>query len=150
MSTNAGWVYVLSHPLWDRVSVVKVGMTSRDPTRRAAEICSSSGLIAPARVEFCLWVEDRRAVEQAVKDTLGRHRVRGRRELFRTDVAIARAAIENASCRKSPVRLGLRPFRRGRTSARAFRFRARRRKRLLVALAMLPVLLWLIGALLHP
>src|SRR5208283_1994679 len=104
-NSPAGWCYVMAHPAWSKIGMVKIGMTGRDPTRRAAEICSSSGLIAPARVEFCLWVEDRRAVEQAVKGALGRHRVRGRRELFRTDVATAKAAIESASCRKAPVRV---------------------------------------------
>src|SRR5208337_3462797 len=110
MNGPAGWCYVMVHPAWTKIGMVKIGMTGRDPAKRAAEICSSSGLIAPARIEFCLWVEDRRAVEQAVKDALGRHRVRGRRELFRTDVATARAAIESASCRKASVRIfGPRP-----------------------------------------
>src|SRR5271165_7516487 len=139
MNGPAGWCYVMVHPARAKIGMVKIGMAGRDPAKRAAEICSSSGLIAPARVEFCLWVEDRRAVEQAVKDALGRHRVRGRRELFRTDVATARAAIESASCRKMPA-----PVFRQRYPKRTFRrFRARRRGCLLAAIVMLPVLVWL-------
>ena len=131
--------------------MVKLDMTARDPDKRSAEICYSSGLIAPARVEFCLWVEDRRAVEQAVKDALGRHRVRGRRELFRTDAAPARAAIESASCRKAAVILGATARARRRPSARRLRrVRWWRWRRPLLAIAVLPVLVWLIGALLHP
>lgn len=152
MSDQAGWCYVMVHPAWTKIGMVKVGMTARDPSRRAAEICSSSGLIAPAQVAFCLWVEDRRAVELAVKDALGGNRVRGRRELFRTDVATARAAIESASCRKSPVVIRHRPFR-SRSSARPSR-RGRiiwwRWRRPLAAIVSIPLLIWLIGALLHP
>jgi len=152
MNGPAGWCYVMVHPARAKIGMVKIGMTGRDPAKRAAEICSSSGLIAPARVEFCLWVEDRRAVEQAVKDALGGLRVRGRRELFRTDVATAKAAIESAPCRKMPAPGFQRPpVPVRRYPKRAFRrFRARRRGRLLAAIAMLPVLVWLIGALLHP
>jgi hypothetical protein len=147
---RAGFVYILSHVAWQRIGLVKLGMTARDPSKRAAEICSSSGLIAPARVEFCLWVEDRRAVEQAVHAALGRHRVRGRRELFRTDVATARAAIESASCRKAPINLGPIPPLQQRRRSPARLFRVRRWVRPLAAIAMLPVLVWLLGALLHP
>lgn len=102
-NNRAGWCYVLTHPLWDRVSIVKIGMTSRDPLRRAAEITSVSGLIAPCQVAWCCWVEDRAAVERAVKQMLIAKRVSGRRELFRTDVVTAKAAIEQASCFKAPV-----------------------------------------------
>ncbi|HME26494.1 MAG TPA: hypothetical protein VKI44_35075 [Acetobacteraceae bacterium] len=118
MSDPASWCYVMVHPAWTKIGMAKIGMTGRDPARR----------------------------EQAVKDALGRCRVRGRRELFRTDVATAKAAIESASCRKMPA-----PVFRQRYPKRTFRrFRARRRGCLLAAIVMLPVLVWLIGVLLHP
>lgn len=100
---DAGWCYVLSHPAWRSLGpAVKIGMTRRNPAKRAAEICALSGLAAPARIEFAVWIADRRAVELAVHRELGQHRIR-RRELFRVDVATARAAIESAACRKAPV-----------------------------------------------
>jgi hypothetical protein len=85
----AGWCYVLEHPAWAKIGLVKIGMTGRDPATRGAEITSSSGLLAPAKVAYCAWVADRTAVERTVKQMLGSQRVRGRRELFRTDVATA-------------------------------------------------------------
>jgi IS5 family transposase len=115
-------------------------MTSRDPARRAAEITAVSGLIAPCRVAYCCRVEDRRAVETAVKAALGGKRVRGRRELFRCDVDTARRAIEAAACRSRPVPLPRR--------ARHARWRSRRwrNKRLFAVLALSAMLLAVILA----
>ncbi len=92
--TGPGWVYVLTHPAWDKLGMVKVGRTGRDPRTRAAEITSVSGLLAPATVAWCSPVSDMAAAEQAVHRMLGSHRVRKRRELFRVDAATARGVIE--------------------------------------------------------
>ena len=92
--TEPGWVYVLTHPAWDKIGMVKVGRTGRDPRIRASEITSVSGLLAPAIVAWCSPVSDMAAAEQAVHRMLGSHRVRKRRELFRVDAATARGVIE--------------------------------------------------------
>ena len=92
--TGPGWVYVLTHPAWDKLGMVKVGRTGRDPRTRAAEITSVSGLLAPATVAWCSPVSDMAAADQAVHRMLGSHRVRKRRELFRVDVATARGVVE--------------------------------------------------------
>lgn len=92
--TGPGWVYVLTHPAWDKLGMVKVGRTGRDPRTHAAEITSVSGLLAPATVAWCSPVSDMVATEQAVHRMLGSHRVRKRRELFRVDAATARGVIE--------------------------------------------------------
>ncbi len=92
--TGPGWVYILTHPAWDKLGMVKLGRTGRDPRTRAAEICSVSGLLAPATVAWCSPVSDMAAAEQAVHRMLGSHRVRKRRELFRVDVATARGVVE--------------------------------------------------------
>ena len=92
--TGPGWVYVLTHPAWDKLGMVKVGRTGRDPRTRAGEITSVSGLLAPATVAWCSPVSDMVAAEQAVHRMLGSHRVRKRRELFRVDAATARGVVE--------------------------------------------------------
>jgi T5orf172 domain len=89
-----GWVYVLTHPAWDRIGMVKIGKTGRDPRRRAAEIASVSGLLAPCTIACCAPVSDMDTAERAVHRMLGGHRVRKRRELFRVDVATARQVVE--------------------------------------------------------
>ena len=92
--TGPGWVYVLTHPAWDKLGMVKVGRTGRDPRTRAAEITSVSGLLAPCTIAWCSPVSDMAAAEQAVHRMLGSHRVRKRRELFRVDAATAREVVE--------------------------------------------------------
>lgn len=97
---TSGFVYCLTHPVWNRIGgtgAVKIGMTVNNPAKRLAEITNSSGLLAPGRVEFCLWVSDRRRVEKATHDILRHKRVRRRRELFRCTAEEARAAIERAA-----------------------------------------------------
>ena len=92
--TGPGWIYVLTHPAWDKLGMVKVGRTGRDPRTRAAEITSVSGLLAPCTIAWCSPVSDMAAAEQAVHRMLGSHRVRKRRELFRVDAATARGVVE--------------------------------------------------------
>lgn len=117
MRSDPGWVYVLTHPAWTKIGIVKIGMTSRDPSKRLAEITSSSGLVAPGRVHHCVWVDNRAAIEQAVKDRLRVHRVRGRRELFRIDPNAA-AGVLNELNGVVSVRVERKPRRR--------RFKAKR------------------------
>jgi len=92
--TGPGWVYVLTHPAWDKLGMVKMGRTGRDPRTRAAEITSVSGLLAPCTIAWCSPVSDMAAAEQAVHRMLGSQRVRKRRELFRVDAATARGVVE--------------------------------------------------------
>ncbi len=92
--TGPGWVYVLTHPAWDKLGMVKVGRTGRDPRTRAAEITSVSGLLAPCTIAWCSPVSDMATAEQAVHRMLRGHRVRKCRELFRVDAATARGVVE--------------------------------------------------------
>ena len=89
-----GWGYVLTHPAWDTLGMVKIGKTGRDPRTRAAEITSVSGLLAPCSIAWCSPVSDMAAAERAVHRMLGTSRVRKRRELFRVDAATARQVVE--------------------------------------------------------
>jgi hypothetical protein len=95
--STAGWVYVLTHPAWDKIGMVKIGKTGRDPRRRAGEITSVSGLLAPCTIACCAAVSDMAAAEIAVHRMLSGHRVRKRRELFRVDAATARQVVETVA-----------------------------------------------------
>jgi hypothetical protein len=92
--TAPGWVYVMVHPAWDKIGMVKIGKTGRDPRTRAAEITSVSGLLAPCTIAWCSPVSDMAAAETAVHRMLGDKRVRKRRELFRVDHVTARQVVE--------------------------------------------------------
>jgi hypothetical protein len=89
-----GWVYVLTHPAWESLGMVKIGRTGRDPRTRAAEITSVSGLLAPCTIAWCSPVSDMAAAEKAVHRMLGTRRVRKRRELFRVDTVTAQQVVE--------------------------------------------------------
>jgi len=84
-----GWIYVLTHPAWDGLGMVKVSRTGRNPRTRAAEITSVSGLLAPCRIAYCSPVSDMTGAEQAAHRMLAPQRVRKRRELFQ----MIRAAV---------------------------------------------------------
>lgn len=89
-----GWVYVLTHPAWDKIGMVKIGKTSRDPRTRSSEIASVSGLLAPCSIAYCAAVPDIATAEKTVHRMLGDRRVKKRREMFRVDVATARQVID--------------------------------------------------------
>ncbi len=119
-----GWVYVLTHPAWESVGMVKIGRTGRDPRTRAAEIASVSGLLAPCTIAWCSPVSDMAAAEKAVHRMLGTRRASKRRELFRVDMATAQQVVE-AVARSlpspgshSPVPAPLLPIRRPEAPAR--------------------------------
>ena len=100
-----GWVYVLTHPAWDKLGMVKIGKTGRDPRTRAAEITSVSGLLAPCTVAWCSPVSDMAAAEITIHRMLGTKRVRKRRELFRVDAATARQVVETVAAARPPLAL---------------------------------------------
>lgn len=66
-----GWIYVLTHPAWEGLGMVKIGRTGRSPRTRAAEITSVSGLLAPCTIAFCSAVSDMAETEQAVRLVTG-------------------------------------------------------------------------------
>ena len=144
-----GWIYVLasaSHP-----GIVKIGRTSRHTEGRMAEVDRS------AYVAFGPWTEvwsravaDCPHVEAAAHRMLANRRVKLNRlpcrELFRVDSAEACRVVEAAAGSLVMARRPLPPLRRPFTR----RFRVWRWRRPLTAIVLLPVLVWLIGALLHP
>ncbi len=92
---QSGWVYVLTNPAMP--GLVKIGLTSRDPQARAAELTQASGVPAPFALAWCRGVADCAAVEAAVHRMLADRRVSGRREFFRCTAKAARQVIETAA-----------------------------------------------------
>jgi hypothetical protein len=145
-----GWVYVLvsaSHP-----GMVKIGRTSRHTPGRLLEVDRSDyAAFGPWTEVWSRAVADCAQVETAAHRMLANRRVKlGRlpcRELFRVDSAEACRVVEAAAASLIVTRRPLPPMQR-RLPRR--RFRARRWGRPLAAIAMLPILVWLIGSLLHP
>ncbi|HME26515.1 MAG TPA: GIY-YIG nuclease family protein [Acetobacteraceae bacterium] len=144
-----GWIYVLAST--SHSGIVKVGRTSRHTPGRMLEVDRSGyAAFGPWTEVWSRAVADCAHVETAAHRMLANRRVKldrlPCRELFRVDSAEACRVVEAAAGSLIVTRRQLPPAR-GRVPMR--RFRARRWGRPLAAIAMLPVLVWLIGVLLH-
>lgn len=85
--SEPGFVYVLSNPAMP--GLVKVGYTTGDPERRAAELSSTTGVPSKFVVEWFLpIVGDPRAVEHRAHAKLAS--CRAGKEFFRVDLGAAR------------------------------------------------------------
>ncbi len=147
-----GWIYVLasqSHP-----GIVKIGRTSRHTPGRMIEVDQSAyAAFGPWTEVWSRVVTDCAHVEAAVHRMLANRRVKLNRlvcrELFRVDSAEACRVVEAAAgsliVARRPLPLSVR-----RPVARFRRGRERLSRRAVAAIVMLPVMVWLIGALLHP
>ena len=142
-----GWIYVrasASHP-----GVVKIGRTSRHTEGRMSEVDRSAyAAFGPWTEVWSRAVADCTHVETAAHRMLANRRVKLNRltcrELFRVDGTEACRVVEAAARSLIVARRPLPSLRR--QFARR-RFRPRRWRRLLAAVALLPVLVWLIGML---
>jgi T5orf172 domain len=152
-----GWIYVLastSHP-----GIIKVGRTSRHTEGRMSEVDRSAyAAFGPWEEVWSKAVADCTHVETAAHRMLANRRVKLNRltcrELFRVDGAEACRVVEAAAGSLIVARRPLPPLRRQfpslACSVARRRLRFQRWRRPLTAIIMIPVALWLIGALLHP
>ncbi len=116
--TGAGYIYALINPSLE--GLVKVGMTTRDPTDRARELSSATGVPTPFVLAYDIYVADCSSAEAYLHTLLQRrgYRVSDNREFFNgalKDVIKAMLQVEEASRGTPPPRAtGPRP----RTSSR--------------------------------
>lgn len=87
-----GYVYVLVNSA--SPDLVKIGMTIREPEKRAEELNSSTGVAMPYIVAYEAQTPHPRRVESAVHDRLSQKRVNPDREFFRVDLKQAVEIIE--------------------------------------------------------
>jgi hypothetical protein len=152
---SPGWIYVLasqSHP-----GIVKIGRTSRHTPGRMIEVDRSAyATFGPWTEVWSRAVADCVRVETATHRMLANRRVRLNRlvcqELFRVDSTEACRVVEAAAgsliVARRPLPVSLRqPVARFRQGDRG---RGRLPRRALAAIVILPVMVWLIGMLLHP
>jgi hypothetical protein len=143
---STGWVYILTNPAMP--GLVKIGLTTRTPTLRAAELSAATGVPLPYEVAWARAVSDCPTVESAVHRMLDDRRVNGRRESFRCDVATARRVIEAAAGAKLGRAYKPAPVRR--RSRRKGRGGRRDTQHLATLMALSGVVLVAILALFHP
>jgi hypothetical protein len=147
-----GWIYVLasqSHP-----GIVKIGRTARHTPGRMIEVDRSAyAAFGPWTEVWSRAVADCVHVETVAHRMLANRRVKLNRlvckELFRVDSAEACRVVEAAAGSLIVARRPL-PVPVRRSVARFRRDRGRLQRRAVAAIVVLPVMVWLIGALLHP
>jgi hypothetical protein len=90
-----GWVYILTNLAMP--GLVKIGLTTRDPTTRIAELTNAIGVPVPFVLAWCRAVADCGLVEETVHRMMKDRRENEGREFFRCDPATARQVIEAAA-----------------------------------------------------
>ena len=92
---SPGWVYILTNEAMP--GLVKIGLTTRTPKERAAELSRATGVLLPYVVAWARPVSDCAYVEKAVHRMLDDKRVNKDREGFRVTVKTGRQVIEAAA-----------------------------------------------------
>lgn len=90
--TPVGWVYVLANEAMP--GVLKVGMTTSTPEKRAKELSSSSGVPYPFDVVSRYRTNDPWGHEKQVHEMLARYRVNQGREFFKAPLNIVEEACD--------------------------------------------------------
>lgn len=88
-----GFVYVVQN--LEMPDVYKVGMTTRSPHARAAELSSATGVPMSFDVVYYAEVADPMAQEKRVHKALEKYRVNAGREFFKTDLYTIIQAIKD-------------------------------------------------------
>lgn len=102
---NLGFIYILRNEAQPE-GLLKIGRSNRDPSERADEISSGSGVLGRFEVLYFEWVPDSARAERLAHDRLKEYRVQRNREFF--DVPLGRAteilhAIAEEERRRSPL-----------------------------------------------
>jgi hypothetical protein len=88
LSVGTGWVYILINTSIDP-SLLKIGMTTKTPEERAAEISSATGVPTPYIVAYEAQVKECARAERLVHEALCMYRVNARREFFQLPLKVA-------------------------------------------------------------
>lgn len=90
---NPGWVYILTNKSLQS-GYLKIGRTINDPSDRAADLSSHTGVATPFEVAYCEAVPDCVEAESLVHQKLSNYRVNNNREFFQVDLHVAQHAVQ--------------------------------------------------------
>jgi hypothetical protein len=88
------WIYILSNPTIP--NSLKIGYTSLSPELRARQISSSTGVVAPFKVEWAFKCFDGNLLENKIHNALKEYRINNQREFFQIDIEEAKKIILSA------------------------------------------------------
>ena len=89
---DAGWVYILTNDSLQS-NYLKIGHTTNEPSGRAADLSSASGVATPFNVVYSEVVPDCIRAEALVHRKLADHRVSNNREFFQIDLVTAQKTV---------------------------------------------------------
>jgi hypothetical protein len=87
LGPDGGYIYVLVNS--SMPDLCKIGMTTRTPEERAAELSKTTGVATPFIVAYYTQVADCSVAERRIHERLAYARVRSGREFFRMDATTA-------------------------------------------------------------
>ena len=79
--TKTGYIYILHNPSL-RDETLKIGITTRTPYIRAAELSRKTGVAQEYVVAYLRWVMHPEAAEAKIHTYLDRYRINDKREFF--------------------------------------------------------------------
>ena len=85
---NPGYIYILQNPSFP--NLLKIGKTNRNPTERAQELSSSSGVPTEFNVVFDVFMPDCDTGEKEVHEKLKKYRAASNREFFELTIDVAK------------------------------------------------------------
>jgi hypothetical protein len=93
MFKERGYIYILSNPSFG--NLFKVGMTTRDPNKRAEELSELTAIPTPFKVEYSAYVEDCSVTEALTHKLLQErgYRITENREFFNAPLAEIKRTI---------------------------------------------------------
>jgi hypothetical protein len=89
---NPGWIYILTNRSLQS-NYLKIGRTVNDPSERASEISSVTGVAVPFSVAHSEAAPDCVRAEWLIHQKLASYRVNANREFFQVDFNIAQRAV---------------------------------------------------------
>ena len=93
---QSGWIYALTNRSLN--GLYKVGMTSKTPEERAAELSAATASPTPFFVVYAKETDDIRTAENDVHNILSDFRVSDNREFFKTSLFEVVKAIDYVCC----------------------------------------------------
>jgi len=92
LTLEVGYVYVMTNE--HIPDLLKIGMTTRTPEERSAEL-SSTGVPGRWNVQYSIFVPNCEKIEKKVHKTLNEYRLSEDREFFKIEISLAIQAIES-------------------------------------------------------
>ena len=88
---KSGWIYIMSS---GSIPYLKIGQTTDDPNKRAAQLSASTSAPTPFHVAYCRAVPNCNLAERMIHSALAAYRVNEGREFFKVSLYEAARTLD--------------------------------------------------------